>query len=234
MGEYTIQLRTLLQTDFNPALDDYPIFDENYRSVLNQKILDHYYMEEIGLETPDLFNHYLSNRMNEIMPYYNEMYRVQALIANPFHNFEYSETSKRETDQDNTQTTTGENVEMTSQDSDTTFTKGQVRSHSAQSDTPQSNLTPYNVAKGGYASLVNMSETESDNDVTSGQASTDARQDSQTATAGNIKTVDDYIRTITGSQGISKPEILKQYKSAFINIDYEIIKDLRDLFMIVY
>lgn len=234
MAEYTIQLRTLLQTDFQPALDDYPIFDESYRTALNAKILNHYYDHEIGLETPDLFNHYLSNRMNEIMPYYNEMYRVQALIANPFHNFEYSETSKRETDQDNTQTTTGENVETTSQESDTTFTKGQVRSHSAQSDTPQSNLTPYNVATGGYASLVNMSETESDNDVTSGQASTDARQDSQTATAGNIKTVDDYIRTITGSQGISKPEILKQYKSAFINIDREIINDLRDLFMIVY
>ena len=234
MAEYTIQLRTLLQTDFQPALDDYPIFDESYRTALNAKILNHYYMEEIGLETPDLFNHYLSNRMAEIMPYYNEMYRAQALIANPFHNFEYSETSKRETDQDNTQTTTGENVETSSQDSDTTFTKGQVRSHSAQSDTPQSNLTPYNVARGGYASLVNMSETESDNDVTSGQASTDARQDSQTATAGNIKTVDDYIRTITGSQGISKPEILKQYKSAFINIDREIINELRDLFMIVY
>lgn len=234
MAEYTIQLRTLLHTDFKPALDDYPIFDESYRSALNTKIINHYYDYEIGLETPDLFNHYLSTRMAEIMPYYNEMYRVQALIANPFHNFEYSETSKRETDQDNTQTTTGENIESTSQESDTTFTKGQVRSHSAQSDTPQSNLTPYNVATGGYASLVNMSETESDNDVTSGQASTDARQNSQTATAGNIKTVDDYIRTITGSQGISKPEILKQYKSAFINIDREIINDLRDLFMIVY
>ena len=234
MAEYTIQLRTLLQTDFQPALDDYPIFDESYRTALNAKILNHYYDHEIGLETPDLFNHYLSNRMAEIMPYYNEMYRVQALIANPFHNFEYSETSKRETDQDNTQTTTGENVETTSQESDTTFTKGQVRSHSAQSDTPQSNLTPYNVATGGYASLVNMSETESDNDVTSGQANTDARQDSTTATTGNIKTVDDYIRTITGSQGISKPEILKQYRSAFINIDREIINELRDLFIIVY
>ena len=78
MSEFTIQLRTLLQTDFVPALDEYPIFDESYRAALNQKILDHYYMEEIGLETPDLFNHYLKVRMNEIMPYYNEMYRVQA------------------------------------------------------------------------------------------------------------------------------------------------------------
>lgn len=250
MADYTIQLRTLLQTDFQPALDDYPIFDERYRTALNAKILNHYYDHEIGLETPDLFNHYLSNRMAEIMPYYNEMYRVQALIANPFHNFEYSETSKRETDgtteEDNTanttDNTTGRSTENTDQDASTNFEKGQVRSHSAQSDTPQSNLTPYNVATGGYASLVNMSETESDADQTTTDTSTETTASntlSNTGTAvnkrtGANKTVDDYIRTITGSQGISKPEILKQYKSAFINIDREIINDLRDLFMIVY
>ena len=226
MAEFTIQLRMLLQSDFIPALDEYPIFDESYRAALNQKILDHYYMEEIGLETPDLFNHYLSNRMNEIMPYYNEMYRVQALIANPFHNFEYSETSSRETDQDNS----GVNKETTGQDSSTTFKKGKVESHSAQSDTPQSNLTPYNVATGGYASLVNMSETESEDDTTAGKITSNSSMN----TANQAKTVDEYIRNITGIQGVNKPEILKQYKQAFINIDFEIIKDLGDLFMIVY
>lgn len=250
MANYTIELRTLLKTDFIPALNDYPIFDESYRNVLNTKILKHYYDHEIGLETPDLFNHYLSTRMTEIMPYYNEIYRVQALIANPFHNFEYSETSKRETDGtikedatgNITDQSTGNTTENTEQGANTTFTKGQVRSHSAQSDTPQSNLTPYNVATGGYASLVNMTETESDNDATTTDtttATTAINTLSNTGTAvnkrtGTNKTVDDYIRTITGSQGISKPEILKQYQSAFINIDREIINDLRDLFMIVY
>lgn len=258
MAEFTIQLRTLLQTDFQPALDDYPIFDETYRGILNAKILKHYYMEEIGLETPDLFNHYLDMRMGEIMPYYNEMYQVQALIVNPFHNFEYSETSKRETDGttkedatgNTTDQSTGNTTENTEQGASTKFTKGQVRSHSAQSDTPQSNLTPYNVATGGYASLVNMSETESDEDQTITDTTTDTTATntlsstgtstlSSTGTAvnkrtGTNKTVDDYIRTISGSQGVSKPEILKQHKSAFINIDREIINELRDLFMIVY
>ena len=234
MAEYTIQLRTLLETDFEPAMDDYPIFDENYRSVLNQKILDHFYMYEIGLETPDLFNHQLRVKLNEIMPYYNEMYRIQTLIANPFHNFEYNETSSRNTDQDNTQSTSGENTETSSQDSETNFAKGQVRSHSAQSDTPQSNLTPYNVATGGYASLVNMSETESDTDTTDGSLTASSRLDSSTATTGKLKTLDEYVRSVTGAQGINKPETLKAYKSAYMNIDMGIINDLRELFMIVY
>ena len=234
MAEYTIQLRTLLETDFEPAMDDYPIFDENYRSVLNQKILDHFYMYEIGLETPDLFNHQLRVKLNEIMPYYNEMYRIQTLIANPFHNFEYNETSSRNTDQDNTQSTSGENTETSSQDSETNFAKGQVRSHSAQSDTPQSNLTPYNVATGGYASLVNMSETESDTDTTDGSLTASSRLDSSTATTGKLKTLDEYVRSVTGAQGINKVETLKAYKSAYMNIDMGIINDLRELFMIVY
>ncbi len=234
MAEYTIQLRTLLETDFEPAMDDYPIFDENYRSVLNQKILDHFYLYEIGLETPDLFNHQLRVKLNEIMPYYNEMYRIQTLIANPFHNFEYNETSSRNTDQDNTQSTSGENTETSSQDSETNFAKGQVRSHSAQSDTPQSNLTPYNVATGGYASLVNMSETESDTDTTDGSLTASSRLDSSTATTGKLKTLDEYVRSVTGAQGINKAETLKAYKSAYMNIDMGIINDLRELFMIVY
>lgn len=37
-------------------------------------IEDHYFMREIGFETPMLFKHYLNTRMREIMPKYNAMY----------------------------------------------------------------------------------------------------------------------------------------------------------------
>lgn len=37
-------------------------------------IEDHYFMREIGFETPMLFKHYLNARMREIMPKYNAMY----------------------------------------------------------------------------------------------------------------------------------------------------------------
>jgi hypothetical protein len=35
---------------------DYPIFDEAYRAVLNQRITDHYALYEIGHETPSMFH----------------------------------------------------------------------------------------------------------------------------------------------------------------------------------
>lgn len=58
---------------------DYPIFDEAYRGVLEKKILRHYYTREIGQETFGLFQLFLSDKMNEIMPYYNQLYESELL-----------------------------------------------------------------------------------------------------------------------------------------------------------
>ena len=74
MSKYTTELRYLIQSGFDLGLRNYPIFDENYRSKLNEKILNHYYMREIGFETAGLFKRYLNVKMEEIMPYYNQMY----------------------------------------------------------------------------------------------------------------------------------------------------------------
>lgn len=62
---------------------DYPIFDETYRPVLEKKILKHYYTREICAETVGLWKHFLSMRMNEIMPYYNKLYESELLQFNP-------------------------------------------------------------------------------------------------------------------------------------------------------
>lgn len=78
-----------LANDFFP---DYPIFDEEYRNVLNTKILLHYYTEEIGVETVGLFRHFLKVRMNEIMPYYNKLYESANLEFNPLHNTDLTTT----------------------------------------------------------------------------------------------------------------------------------------------
>lgn len=83
MAEYTIDIRHLLQRGFHLALDTYPIWSEDYRNILNQKIIDHYMFREIGQETPDRFNFFLSRKMNEIMPYYNQMYESQLIEFDP-------------------------------------------------------------------------------------------------------------------------------------------------------
>lgn len=64
---------------------DFPIYDESYRTVLETKIINHYYTREIGYETVSLWKFALGTRMNEIMPYYNQLYKSALLEFNPFY-----------------------------------------------------------------------------------------------------------------------------------------------------
>ena len=95
MSKYTTELRYLIENNFDIGLKDYPIFDENYREPLNRKIINHYYFREIGFETAELFKRYLNNTMNEIMPYYNQLFKSELLEFNPFYNVDKTVTSDK-------------------------------------------------------------------------------------------------------------------------------------------
>ena len=97
MSKYTISIKNLMKNKFDFGLNDYPIFDENYREILNNNILYYYYEDEIGLETPELFKIYLNRTMNRIMSYYNNLYIAQKNILETgiFNNVNYNEISNR-------------------------------------------------------------------------------------------------------------------------------------------
>ena len=87
MATYTTEIRTLVENHFDLGLKDYPIFDEDYRQGLNNKIINHFYFREIGFETAGLFKWYLNQK---IMPYYNQLYKSELLKFNPFYNVDYT------------------------------------------------------------------------------------------------------------------------------------------------
>lgn len=67
---------------------DYPIFDESYRLSLEKKILKHFYTREIGFETVGLWKLKLDDRMNMIMPYYNQLYKSALIEFNPMYDID--------------------------------------------------------------------------------------------------------------------------------------------------
>lgn len=89
-----------------PSVFDFsfPIFDENYRSVLETKILKHFYTREIGLETVGLWKLKLNTKLNEIMPYFNQLYSSQLYAFNPLYDVDLTRkhridgSGKRDTD----------------------------------------------------------------------------------------------------------------------------------------
>lgn len=98
MGDYTVSLRYLIERGYPLALDKYPIWDEEYRPVLNNKIIEHFYFREIGQETPDRFNFFLRRKMNEIMPYYNKLYESEMIEFDPLASEFFKEGVERSKD----------------------------------------------------------------------------------------------------------------------------------------
>lgn len=124
MSKYTTEVRYICEvaaglvesTDYTGVEDvikkalpvvfdfSFPIFDENYRSVLETKILKHFYTREIGLETVGLWKLKLNTKLNEIMPYFNQLYSSQLYAFNPFYDVDLTRkhridgSGKRDTD----------------------------------------------------------------------------------------------------------------------------------------
>lgn len=211
MAKYTTTIRNLIDNNFDFGLKNYPIFDENYREVLNNKILMHYYMDEIGFETAGLFKVYLNNKMNEIMPYYNELYKKQKdLLLNFDKTTNMTETFTR----DNTT-----NTNATSNSTSSNTASG--TSKNVYQDTPMGNITEQNIDNYSYASKQEFNKNQNTSSI----------EDNSSLT-GKATNLENYIRTKTGNNGrLYGIEILKMIKNNYMNIDEMIINELQDLFM---
>ena len=64
-------------------------FDNNYRSVLCKKILKHYYLREIAAETVGVWLLWMNTKLEEIMPYYNQLYESALIEYDPLKDINY-------------------------------------------------------------------------------------------------------------------------------------------------
>lgn len=142
MSSYTVELRQLIQNGYDIGLKDYPIFDESYRETLNNKIIMHYWMREIGAETAGLFKLYLNRTMGEIMPYYNQLYKSTQIDFDPLNAYNYSET----------------NMELENVESDGTRTDT-ADGKSLYSDTPQGLLDNGAIADEKYLTSATLNDS---------------------------------------------------------------------------
>ena len=113
MAKYTIELRKVcdyysreeVENWFkNYELSDY-LRDDEIKSIENaniwskdrlaKKIVDHYFMREIGFETPALFKHYVIVTMQELMEEKLPLIYSSSIKYDPLINVDYSETFER-------------------------------------------------------------------------------------------------------------------------------------------
>lgn len=73
---FNMTLQDVIDYGYDIGLDDYPIWDETKREWLNQRIIDHFMLREIGAETPTLFIKWLNRLMNENMIWINTIFEA--------------------------------------------------------------------------------------------------------------------------------------------------------------
>lgn len=210
MAKYTTQLRTLIESDYPLFEFSYPIFDEAYRGVLEQKIIDHFYFREIGFETAAMFKHFLKEKLNRIMPYYNQLYGSEHLITSE--DYMINHNSVETHTKTSTQDTTGK-VDSTTNNTVTNSDK------SIFSDTPQGKLNGLDYAT----------------NLTEGDGTTTEDGETGVTSTGKVTTVEEYEIKLTGGGGLRyNADILMEWRKSFLNIDEQIVNEMNDLFMNIY
>nr|DAM07109.1 MAG TPA: Lower collar protein [Caudoviricetes sp.] len=212
---------------------DFPIFDENYRQVLCRKILKHYYTREIAHETVGRWKLALNAKLNEIMPYYNQLYKSELLEFNPFYDVdltrsrEGSGTSNKISNNTETNSGTSKNVSRGSGTSNTDTLN-------RFSDTPQNSMDTQGIADS--VPLTTVTKVNEDNMTANESTDTLTRNDSKTGKGTeNINNTDKYIETVRGKQGTENySSLLKKFRETFLNIDMMIIEDCSDCFFTLW
>lgn len=220
MAKYTITIKTLIDNNFDFQMKNYPIFDENYRETLNNNILHHYYENEIGFETASLFRFYLNQKLNEIMPYYNELYKVQKKLIDD--NLLLNNVNLREELQGsntNNTTTTGNSTSQSTNN-------GTSNNKNLFQDTPQGQISQTDIDNQTWATNLTLDKNTTNNTI---------NDTSSNSGSANTNATNTYLKTIIGNNGGKfNIDILNDIKNNLMNIDLMIINDLSELFMQIF
>ena len=187
------------------------IFDEQYRSVICKKILKHYYTREIGLETVGLWMLFMNRKLEEILPYYNQLYNSELIQFNPMHNMDLTKNrSKAGQEAGGTSATGGsllsesiigsknttgsENKNKTrSEDEDITVTGQNAKTKSTTEDEDTTFTSSTNTQDSSTSTSAEMGTSERDisrsrdNDVIDTGASRDSYSDTPQGTVSNVE-----------------------------------------------
>lgn len=177
---------------------------------LAEKMIRHFYMQEIGFETIGLFHLNLKSFLDETMEEYLPLIYSASIEYDPLVNVNFTETydstnkAKSTETRDTNQTTTGNNLTI-------------------NSDTPQGQINKEDILKGSYASSTSLDDINTNTSDT-GDITTDGNGEEH------------YTKLTKGNSGVSatSQKMIQQYRDNIRAIDREIINKAKSLFMVIY
>lgn len=183
MAKYTMELRELVDTfgrdEVKRWFSDYQLSDfltaEEIKVIedrgvwskdqLAERIIDHYYLREVGTDAPGSFQLFARDLMREVMETYAPLIYSSSIKFDPLVNVDYSETYTGTTNDVS-------NSKTNSNDSGLTVS----------SDTPQGQISKSEILQGKYASSTSANEGENE---TTGNSTSNGSQEWTRRMKGN-------------------------------------------------
>lgn len=224
MARYTLTIRELISTfgeeevkswfeqyELSDYLTDQEINIIKSRGVwskekLTQRIIDQYYLREIGTDAIGTFQLFVKRTMKEVMETYAPLIYSASIYYDPLVNVDFTEEFER----------SSTNKSISSSTSGTTGS-GLV----VNSDTPQGQISKQAILRGDYASSTSANEN------------TTNIQDNSSNDGTGTET---YTKRTRGNSGVSATAqaMVKQYRDNIRALDTEIVYELSSLFMGLY
>jgi len=237
MSEYTIQLRNYIE-NFSydqPFLSnrdkielgrtklfdfDYPIFDVNYKKILETHIIRNFYMREIGQETMGLFKFQLETWLLINMPYYNKLFESELIKFDPLVNSKSEATHTKKIDR---------NIDSKSDNSSNSSSSDNNFTRVIDSDNPDSRLSLTSNDGQGVIEYASNIQEDSENNSSSSNGS------SNTTANTDLNETEDYVQSRVGKIGVqSYSKMLMEYRESMLRIEQKMFNEMQQLFMLVY
>lgn len=215
MSKYTVELRKIVENvgreeveswfkDYE--LSDYLTQDEIdvitergtwNKDKLAKKIVDHYYMREIGLETVGLFKHKAKVAMQEIMEGKLPLIYSNSIQYDPLVNVDFEETYTSSGSANSTSNSSGDGLTI-------------------NSDTPQNRITLESIKSGEYAS--STSGTETSNEISDESQSSQEYTRKQRGNSGTLTTAQKLVQQYRENIIMIDRDIIRDLESLFMQI----------------
>ena len=227
MAQVTVELRNLLQTDFELFDFNYQFDDLVFKKELEEHVIQYFYDYEIGQETPDIFKRKFKARWMRIIGYYNTLYNTTLLEYDPLTNYSLNEAMEQLSTSNSEGTSTSVHNTVTTGEN-TGSESGEGQTNEKASDYPQQAITAGNYLSGEKFG------TFSDSKTNSNFSESNVDDSGSITNANNQESNTSYQKTIEGITGISYQDLIKKQRDLIIRIPDMVCQEMKPCFVLVY
>ena len=207
MSKYTLELRYMYE-DENFKLFDFPynLYDNDLKPWFEEKFFQHFMFYEIGFDTIGMFKQRLMSKLNDIFPYYKQLYETE--IRTKGIDFMLNKDLK----------------------------ESYVRELTSNSNSNQeSNVTSNGLSTAGQLTPSLIANSQKIDKFMDSVQKDSGTSNSTSTGESNGNSREEYKLTSQGNIGItSSAELLTKWRETLLNIDLMIFEECNDLFMQIF